>query len=307
MGSWTFLELARKIIEEEKKPLSSEEIWNIALAKGYDKNVGSEGKTPWMTINAQLYVTIRDKKDSPFYLYGSRPRKFYLKNLPSPSEESKSGDGLQNTTGKKYDYLEHDLHPFVSYFGYYHLKAYLKTIQHSKSEKKEFGEWIHPDVVGCYVPINDWKTEVFEISSTIGNISVRLFSFEIKRELNFSNLRESFFQAVSNSSWANEGYLAASNILKDEEFRDELKRLSTSFGIGVIEINLQEPDSTEVLFSAKYKESLDWDMVNKLATMNSDFREFLSSVKNDVKIKYFRKEMYDKILSREDLIKSIKK
>jgi hypothetical protein len=29
----------------------------------------------------------------------------------------------------------------------------------------------------------------------------------MKKELNFSNLRESYFQAVSNSSWANEGYL----------------------------------------------------------------------------------------------------
>ena len=42
--------------------------------------------------------------------------------------------------------------------------------------------------------------------------SVRLWSFEVKKELNVSNARKSFFQAVSNSSWANEGYLVATSI-----------------------------------------------------------------------------------------------
>lgn len=307
MSSWTFLELARKIIEEEKKPLSSEEIWNIAQAKGYDKNMGSEGKTPWMTINAQLYVTIRDKKDSPFYLHGSRPRKFYLKTLPQINEESKNGEVLQNTVGKKYDYHERDLHSFVAYFGFYKLDAYLKTIQHLNSERRGYGEWIHPDIVGCYVPFNDWKIEVSDLSKEIGNISVKFFSFELKLYLDNSNLRESFFQAVSNSSWANEGYLAASNIWDDVDFRDELKRLSTSFGIGVIEINTQDPDSTKILFPAKYKEYLDWAMINKLATKNSDFQEFLIRVKKDINNKEITDGKYDTIFSKEDLIKSIKK
>ena len=43
------------------------------------------------------------------------------------------------------------------------------TIQHSRSDKKEFGEWIHPDMVGCYFPIDDWKPEVVEFSASIGS------------------------------------------------------------------------------------------------------------------------------------------
>jgi uncharacterized protein len=182
----------------------------------------------------------------------------------------------------------------------------LQTIQHAKSAKWEFSEWIHPDIVGCYFPLDEWRPEVFDLSSAIGNISIKLFSFELKRELNFSNLRESFFQAVSNSSWANEGYLVASVISNDEDFRNELKRLSTSFGIGIIQINVDDPDSTEVVFPAKLKEYLDWDTVNKL-TINSDFKEFLKRVKIDISSKEIRKEQYDKVVTKEDLVKIIKK
>lgn len=308
MNQLTFLELAKKILEDEKKPLSPEEIWEIAKSKGYDKNIGTQGKTPWMTISAQIYVNIRDRKDSPFVKVDSRPRRFYLRSLLKPGEDIKFIEELPISVLplKKFEYFEQDLHPFLAYHAFYFLKAYTKTIQHSKSEKKEFGEWIHPDMVGCYFPIDEWKPEVLEFSSTVGNISIKLFSFEIKRELNFSNLRESFFQTVSNSSWANEGYLVASEISNDEDFLIELKRLSTSFGIGIIRLNIEDPDSAEILFPAKYKEYLDWDAINK-STINPDFKEFLKRIKTDISSKEIRKEKYDKILAKEDLIKQVER
>ena len=133
--------------------------------------------------------------------------------------------------------------------------------------------------------------------SVVGNLSIKLFSFELKRELSFANLRESFFQTVSNSSWANESYLVAANVSGDEDFRSELRRLSTSFGVGVIALNLGEPDASEVLFPATNRESLDWDMMNKLATMNPDFRGFMNRIKIDIQSKEIRKEWYDAIPS----------
>ncbi len=42
--------------------------------------------------------------------------------------------------------------------------------------------------------------------------SVRLWSLEVKKELSGSNAKKSFSQAVSNSSWANEGNLIATSI-----------------------------------------------------------------------------------------------
>ncbi len=302
MERWTFLELIKRILEEVKQPLTHEEIWEMAKLKGYDRKVDSKGKTPWMTVGAQLYLNIRDKKDSPFVKIDSKPRRFYLRALLKGGDNLKIIEEQQTRVlpPKKLGYFERDLHPFIAYFGYYFFKAFLKTIQHLKSDRKEFGEWLHPDMVGCYFPIEEWKSEVFELSSSIGNNQIKLYSFEIKRELNFSNLRESFFQTVSNSSWANEGYLVASEILKDEDFMNELKRLSASFGIGVIKIDVEDPDSTELFFPAKYKENLDWDTINKLA-VNRDYRDFLKRVKADLSSKEIRKEKYDKILPREEL------
>jgi hypothetical protein len=85
-----------------------------------------------------------------------------------------------------------------------------------------------------------------------------------------------------------------------------LKRLATSFGIGIIKLDIEEPDSTEVLFPAKHRTDLDWDTINKLAEENADFRDFILRVRNDLSSKEVRKEKYDRVLSAEELTVKIK-
>jgi len=298
----TFLELAERVLIEEKRPLTANEIWTLATEKGYDKQLNSEGKTPWATLGAQIYVNAKDNPKSPFAQTDSRPKKFYLKSQASQLDLSDTALSKEPTVVKKkrFDFLEKDLHPYLTYYAYYHLHCYTKTINHSQSSKKEFGEWVHPDIVGCYFPLDDWKQEVYELSSSIGNISIRLLSFELKREISFGNLRESFFQTVSNSSWANESYLVAAEVSKEEEFRNELARLSTSFGIRVIKLNLEDPHSSEIIFPAKYREALDWETINKL-TMNADFKEFISNVKIDITSRKIHKKEYDQVQDIETL------
>jgi uncharacterized protein len=301
----TFLELAKRVLQEEKKPLSSDEIWEIAKSKGYDKLLSSKGQTPWATLGAQLYVNA-GKQGSTIEITGARPKRFYLRNSVDQVRLEQAEQGKLNVNViKSPTYLEKQLHPFLAYYAYYYLRAFTKTIQHAKSDKKEFGEWVHPDMIGCHFPMEDWKSEVVEFGESIGNIAIKLFSFEIKKELSFSNLREAFFQAVSNSSWANEGYLVAAELSDDEDFIAELRRLSSSFGIGVIKIVVDDPDSSKILFSAKTKENLDWDAVNKL-TINHDFKQLLKRLRTDISSKEIRKEQYDKVLEREELIKTIK-
>jgi hypothetical protein len=106
----TFLELAKKIIEEEKKPLSSVEIWEMAKIKSYDKYVGSQGKTPWATIGAQIYVNIRDNKKSPFIKIDSSPTRFYLRTLIKKGEELKFIEEQPITVlkQKRFEYLDWD-------------------------------------------------------------------------------------------------------------------------------------------------------------------------------------------------------
>jgi len=84
------------------------------------------------------------------------------------------------------------------------------------------------------------------------------------------------------------------------------KVLTTSFGIGIIKLDIEEPDSTEVLFPARYRTDLDWDTVNKLAEDNADFRDFILRVRNDLSSKEVRKEKYDRVLNAEELVAKIK-
>jgi hypothetical protein len=302
MGKLTFLELAQKILSEEKRPLSPDEIWEVAVSKGYNQEILSQGKTPARTIGAQIYVHIRDRSDSPFFKVGSRPTRFSLISLHSEQDAENLIDKQPRAASKVPTFKESQLHPLLAYFAYTRLRAYTKTIRHQKSIKNEFGEWVHPDMVGCYFPIGYWTDDVIQFSAAISNTQIRMFSFELKRFLNFSNLRESFFQAVSNSSWANEGYLVASNISQDDDFLDELQRLSTSFGIGVIELSIDNPEDAAVLYPAKSRDYIDWEMINKLAGINEDFRQFIQQIRKDIAANEVRKEKYDGVLEESSLL-----
>jgi hypothetical protein len=147
---------------------------------------------------------------------------------------------------------------------------------------------------------------VFDLSAEAGNTALKLYSFELKKALSFGNLREAFFQAVSNSSWANEGYLAAAEISQDEDFLSELQRLSTSFGIGVIELSFENPDGSKCLYPARERDSIDWDALNKL-TMNKDVQSLVTRIKNDLQTKEFIEEKYDKVLDPQTLSQVIKR
>ncbi|MBI4325105.1 MAG: hypothetical protein HY674_07555 [Chloroflexi bacterium] len=308
MAKLTFLGLAEKILNEDKRPLSPAEMWKIAVAKEFVSLLDSEGKTPAVTLYSAIYTDARDNPDSIFIKIGARPARYFLKSLAQsarPAELEKAASA-EAALPELYDYDEADLHPFLAYYAKMYFKAYTKTIKHNTSRKKEFGEWVHPDVIGVYYPVEDWRSEVLDLSAATGNIAVKLYSFEIKKSLSFSNLREAYFQAVSNSSWAHEGYLVAADISSDEDFRAELRRLSAAFGIGVIELGLDDPDSSEVLFPAHERDALDWDTLNKL-TMNKDVQELLTRIKNDLQTKEVIREKYDRVLSREELAKSIKR
>lgn len=310
----TFLELAEKVLVEKQIPMKANDIWSFGIEKGYDKILNSLGKTPASTLGALLYVSVRDNPNGIFDSTGSRPKKFFLKSFDNLEKRVKEAEQQeikeiekevkQLKKLEKTPYLEKELHAVLAYYAYYHLRAYLKTINHSASTKKEYGEWIHPDMVGCHFSIEDWQSELTEFSNTTGNPAFKLYSFELKRKITFTNLREVFFQTVSNSSWANESYLVAAEIDSDEEFNSELKRLSNSFGVGVIKLDIQDPDSSEIIFPSQTRENLDWEMMDKLTRMNKDFKEFLQRINNDIKSKEIRKEKYDKIIDKESLTDS---
>lgn len=297
MSKFTLKDLAYEIILELKKPLTSQEIWVYAQQKGYDKKYNFIGKDPWNTISRKIKKDIIENDKSRFVIIETRPVKFYLKELGSEKDISII---VQQEKGKieeepEIKFREEDLYPLLAYFCD-NYNIYPKTIRHQTSSKKSYAKWLHPDVVGATFPTKSWNNEVVELSRTLGEMCVKLYSFEVKRSLGFYNLRECFFQAVSNSSWANEGYLAAVEINEDEDFQIELKRLNNAFGIGIIKLDVSNPDDSGILLPAKYKESLDWDTINKLANENPTFKDFLISVKDNACSNNFYREKFDKIL-----------
>lgn len=191
-------------------------------------------------------------------------------------------------------------------FGDSHFKANLKTVFHENSSKVTKGqnEWLHPDIVGVYFPFRDYKSETLEVQNYLSITSIKLFSFELKVSLNFGNLRQSYFQAVSNSSWANEGYLVTLRIDDDPTFKDEVRRLNNAFGIGIIKLNPENIYESEILFPSRINQEIDWDTVNRLANENSHFNDFLKLITEDCKLGKV-KSQYDKVLNMEELTKYI--
>ncbi|MDF1565851.1 MAG: HTH domain-containing protein [Deltaproteobacteria bacterium] len=260
---------------------------------GFTKKLNSRGATPWETMAAQIYVDSKDNPETPFLRVGRRPVRFWLKSRPLPKGWSPDtvapeddADTEPNKKGRSRGpgYLEKELHPLVAAFAKEKLGGVrVKTINHSTSKKKAFGEWVHPDLIGALFPMTALDEEVtVDFGFAMQAPLLRLYSFEVKRRVNFGNLRESFFQAVSNSSWAHEGYLVAAEWRDDPEFVGELTRLSSAFGIGAIHLQLEEPNNSAIIHPARPKDDLDWSTLDKLVTMNRDVKAFLESVRIDL-------------------------
>ncbi len=88
----TFIGLAKKILTEEKRPLSPSEIWKIAVAKGYDKELETKGKTPAASLYSVIFTNTRDDPDTEFEKIGERPARYFLKALKEPALSVKSSE-----------------------------------------------------------------------------------------------------------------------------------------------------------------------------------------------------------------------
>jgi hypothetical protein len=189
-------------------------------------------------------------------------------------------------------YLEKDLHKLLSSY----LKnegIYSKTIPHEQSNGKDRNQtWTHPDMVG--VRFLKLKTEASQkLLKAINRVGTfTLTSYEIKKEINSDvELKQAFFQAVSNSSWANYGYLVAFEFRSD--LNEEIKRLNESFGIGVIKLSAN-PFQSEVLFQPKYRD-LDFKTIDKLCFISPDFEKYIHQIESFINAP----EQYSKSTEKE--------
>jgi hypothetical protein len=132
MEKLTFLELAKKVLREENRPLAPSEIWKIAVSKGYEKSLESTGKTPARTLYAAILLNERDSPDTEFVKYDTSPARYFLKDLISDEQSAKlqAEAASEPSVPEIHRYTERDLHVFLSYFIYQRFNANAKTIHH---------------------------------------------------------------------------------------------------------------------------------------------------------------------------------
>ncbi|MDF1877134.1 hypothetical protein JHD47_04830, partial [Sulfurimonas sp. SAG-AH-194-L11] len=225
----TVKEAILESLEDLQQPSNNKDVYkNILFKKYYDFKTA---KTPEATISALLGDFIRKndsrvrrtKASNGTYFYYLSKHEQNLIDLPID-------DTLKKESKIKKAYQERDLHKLLSSY-LKNKNIYSKTILHeeSKNSKDDHQKWIHPDMIGI---------EFLSLTSKVNKAFMKILnkadtfkitSYEIKREINTDyELKKCYFQAVSNSSWANYGYLVAFEI--SDRLKDEMERLNQSFG-----------------------------------------------------------------------------
>ncbi|MDU9770924.1 HTH domain-containing protein [Helicobacter pylori] len=316
----TYIELSKKVLEQAERPLKPKEIWERACEMGLDKERSSIGKTPWSTLGTDLgkdkkqFYVARKEGGAFFYWLKSREREFPPQEISNAKDDEQS-ECSGTAKKQKNSFHERVLHPLLVKFlsEDSNFRLLCKTIRHEECKKGEGGEckWNYPDIVGVYFPYNKYnkyKEETLKFLHHTGQEKHKLFSFELKKELSFFNLKESYFQAVSNSTWANEGYLVVFEEIKDKVL-GELRRLNQSFGIGVIKLE-SEISNSKILLPAKERE-IDIPTLNMLIEQSpKDFKPFMANINKQIEAGFDKQidmnDFFKELLGDEAMQKYIK-
>jgi hypothetical protein len=262
-------------LDEIKNLTTHTEVYNHIISKNY-YNFGN-AQFPSNTISALLGNFIRQwdarvkriSKNGRYFYYLTK-NELYIQIDTIDETNTTQPNNNTNTS-----YRERDLHKLLST----HLKnqnIYSKTIFHEQNNGQDNNQiWSNPDMVGVdFTNLNCPISQKF-LKSTNKIDSFKLYSYEIKKEINNDNdLKKAFFQAVSNSSWSNYWYLVAFEF--GDNLLNEIKRLNEAFWIGIIQLHAN-PFESKILFPATYKK-LDFNTIDKLCTMNNDFQNFIQKI-----------------------------
>ncbi len=205
-----------------------------------------------------------------------RPRKYYYTNQSDAEEVAKTEE---NSSGDKSSYSEHDLYPILKDYLNIEHELYVKRIDEKRSNNDRGpngNKWLYPDLVAMEDLTNQLSSNVKKFAKEYGGKKAKLWSFEVKILINLSNIRSAFFQAVSNSSWANFGYLVANEL--DAKAAKELTMLSSLHGIGFILLDIENSADSQIIIPAKERSDIDWQTINRIAIANKDFSNYIDEV-----------------------------
>lgn len=277
----TVKEAVLKILSETPKAFLPSDICDLIIERKL-RDFG-DAKTPRATVSAQCWDFVkrndsrvkRIKFDEGPYLYYHAK---YEAQVLAESNTAQSGKTVPKKKAPK-PWSERSLHTLLCAF----LNSdsddnFTKTIRHETSSPKEdeAQTWIHPDMVNLRLQLPRAAACQSLLNSLRKNDSMVLSSYELKRSIHSDNeLKRYFFQAVSNSSWANYGWLVALDI-DESKLHEEMERLNRNFGIGIIHLKPHAFNS-RIFYPAKYR-PLDFRTIDKLCGINPDLREFVDHV-----------------------------
>ena len=271
---FTARQLAQKIIdhysaelaEKRKNPrfVSDEDFLSQITAEvGGSRTVKAKAMCP--------QVMTRDKPKPRLFYWGESVVEQTNANVaPEPTVETVS-------------LTEHSLYPIlIDYLSQEEGLLCRRIDEKRSSNNKGLGgnHWLYPDIVALEPLDKEWDDVVQNCVRHSEGRLTRLWSFEVKKQLNRSNVRECFFQAVSNSSWVHFGYLVATEINEDKQrsVERELQMLCALHGIGVLLLDPHDFSNSQTLIPARESTSVDWQSVNRLVEENRDFKDFIELV-----------------------------
>ncbi|HJD59632.1 MAG TPA: hypothetical protein LFW20_03020 [Rickettsia endosymbiont of Omalisus fontisbellaquei] len=298
-----------KVIPEFLQKYSNEKFTSHELAKGIFKDYPRQCEEKRQKSKATKVLLIDDKalirqiaaeiasirpslqkKYPQIKTIEGRPRKYYYTEK-TDIEEIEQIETF-NASGPSLQIKEKDLYSKLSEFLHSEFNIYSYRINEKRSTNgrgPDGNKWLYPDIVGIEDLSADWNDEIKDCVKEYFDKKTKLSSYEVKTVINQSNVRQVFFQTVSNSSWANFGYLVITEI-RGNNTKKELNILCNLHGIGVIELNIGEPSESYIMIPAKERPEVDWNTANRLAEENKDFCNYIE------KIRHFYKTSHSKYL-----------
>lgn len=197
--------------------------------------------------------------------------------MPLKTETDPQVEKKKESTGRINKQPERDLYePLIKYLKEVE-KVNTFTIQAYPSKKGERGrgKGIHPDIVGVQgmAEVESWDPKVGEMAGLIKPVKAKLWSFELKKGVTRNDVYQCYQQAISNSSWANFGYLCV-GFIDESDTEKRLEEYHQTHGIGVILIKKDDPLKTNILIKARER-NVNLNFCNTLAP-NKHFKKFLN-------------------------------
>jgi hypothetical protein len=219
------------------------------------------------------------------------PRKFYFDN-ENPIIENVVSITPNSSNLNIEAEAEKDLYPKLCSYLHSRRSVYPKRIDEKKSKNNQGTRgniYLFPDIVGLEYCTKSYEKEILDLMNETEKVDkIKLYSFEVKIRITRTTVRNSYFQTAGNSLWANYRYLVAKEI--DEEAMEECKILSSQFGIGLIQIDVENPtENSKIIIDSPFNK-INWGLMNRIASQNSDFTDYVNNIVNTLKINKVHEE-----------------